>query len=183
MIIGLDVGGTHTDVVLLSSGGLEKRVKVLTDTSDLFSTVLTGLDRITENIDPRQITHTVLSTTLTTNAIVESKLPPVGMIITCGPGLHPDNYRIGDHFHIVSGAIDHSGSEIQAIDENQVMAAAEKMASSGISHVGVVGKFSTRNPAHEKKICNSLHRVSPRSSRVTAFQATSIFPGALPRHI
>ena len=44
MIIGLDVGGTHTDAVLLSSKGLEKKVKVSTDPANLFNTVLSGFD-------------------------------------------------------------------------------------------------------------------------------------------
>ncbi len=190
MIIGLDVGGTHTDVVLLDAGGLQNRVKVRTDASDLFSTVLTGLNRITEKIDPQQITRTVLSTTLTTNAIVEKKLSPVGMIVTCGPGIHPDNYRTGDHFYIVGGGIDHSGREIQALNEDQVMDAAEKMRADGISHVGVVGKFSTRNPDHENKIVRLIesgfdkvfpgHRISGNFSfprRIaTTFLNASIYP-------
>ena len=190
MIIGLDVGGTHTDVVLLDATGLQNRVKVRTDTSDLFKTVLTGLERITEKIDPQQITRTVLSTTLTTNAIVENKLSPVGMIVTCGPGIHPDNYNTGKHYYIVSGGIDHSGREIQNVNEDQVMDAAQKMSADGISHVGVVGKFSTRNPAHENKICKLIesgfdkvfpgHRISgnfnfPRRIATTYLNA-SIYP-------
>ncbi len=166
MIIGLDVGGTHTDVVLLSQDGLENRSKVLTDTGDLFSTIVTAIERITENVDPRQIHHTVLSTTLTTNAIVEGKLSPAGMIVTSGPGLHPDNFSTGDHYHPVSGAMDHSGREIQAVDENQVRQAAEKMRTDGIEHVGVVGKFSTRNPEHEMKI-----------SRLIEPEFAKVFPG------
>ena len=46
MIIGLDVGGTHTDVVLVGENGLERQIKVLTDTTALFQTVLTGLEKI-----------------------------------------------------------------------------------------------------------------------------------------
>ncbi len=190
MIIGLDVGGTHTDVVLLSPGGLENRVKVLTNTSDLFSTVLTGLERITEKINPEQVTHTVLSTTLTTNAIVENKLSPVGMIVSSGPGIHPDYYRAGEQFHIVDGGIDHSGREIKPLDEEQVLAAARKISAEGISHVGVVGKFSTRNPAHENRICELIepsfekvfpgHRISgnfsfPRRIATTYLNA-AIYP-------
>ena len=74
MIIGLDVGGTHTDVVLLGGKGLERRIKVPTDTSALFQTVLSGLERITADIAPELISHAVLSTTLTTNAIVQKSL-------------------------------------------------------------------------------------------------------------
>lgn len=166
MIIGLDVGGTHTDVVLLSQDGLENRSKVLTDTKDLFSTIVTAIERITENVDPGQIHHTVLSTTLTTNAIVEGRLGPVGMIVTSGPGLHPDNYSTGDHYYPVRGAMDHSGREIQAVDENQVRQAAEKIRADGIEHVGVVGKFSSRNPEHEIKI-----------SRLIEPEFGKVFPG------
>ena len=40
MIIGIDVGGTNTDAVLLSSNGITKKVKVTTDSADLFNTIL-----------------------------------------------------------------------------------------------------------------------------------------------
>lgn len=190
MIIGLDVGGTHTDVVLLGEKGLENRIKVPTDTSALFNTVLTGLERITEPIDPQQITHAVLSTTLTTNAIVQKNLAPVGMIVTCGPGIHPDNFRTGEHFYTVSGAMDHSGREIQAVDTDAVREAARQMVAAGIRHVGVVGKFSARNPAHETEIAQLIepmfekvfmgHRTSGNFSfprRIaTAFLNTSVYP-------
>jgi len=152
MIIGLDVGGTHTDVVLIGKEGLEKQVKVPTDTSALFQTVLTGLEKITEKIPPGQITHAVLSTTLTTNAIIQDKLTPAGMIITGGPGIDPEAFRTDAHYFIVPGAIDHSGREIEAIDPETVKTAADQLAASGIRHVGVVGKFSARNPMHERQI-------------------------------
>ncbi len=152
MIIGLDVGGTHTDVVLVGENGLEKQVKVPTDTSALFNTVLTGLEKITENIPANQISHTVLSTTLTTNAIVQGKLSPAGMIVTSGPGIHPEAFRTSAHYIIVPGGIDHSGREIEKIDPEKVKAAADQLERAGIRNVGVVGKFSARNPAHERQI-------------------------------
>ena len=85
MIIGLDVGGTHTDVVLLGQEGLVRQVKVPTNSADLFTTVLTGLEKITEGIDPARIQRAVLSTTLTTNRIVQKRIPDVGMIVAAGP--------------------------------------------------------------------------------------------------
>ena len=60
MIIGLDVGGTHTDVVLLGQEGLVRQIKVPTNPADLFATVLTGLEKITEGIDPARISRAVL---------------------------------------------------------------------------------------------------------------------------
>lgn len=163
MIIGLDVGGTHTDVILVGENGLENRAKVLTDTSDLFGTILTGLDRITADVRPEEISHAVLSTTLTTNAIVTGRLHRAGMIVCAGPGISVDAFKICDDFHVVDGAIDHSGNEIQGLNEGQIRGAAAKLKENGIDCVGVAGKFSTRNPAHELKIAEII---SPMFERV-----------------
>lgn len=156
MIIGLDVGGTHTDAVLLSNTGVVRRTKVLTDHSDLFKTVLAGLSEITDGMDSREISRIVLSTTLTTNAIVQNKQTEAGMIVSSGPGIDPKLCRVGEHYHCVSGSIDHRGHEILAIDRGEIERAAESMKQAGICHVGVVGKFSTRNPTHEIQMAEIL---------------------------
>jgi N-methylhydantoinase A/oxoprolinase/acetone carboxylase beta subunit len=147
MILGLDVGGTHTDAVLLGDNGLEKEVKVLTDPSNLFQSVTTALDDITSDIDHRLIQRIVLSTTLTTNAIVQNSLPDVGMIVSSGPGIDPELYRTNDAYFIVSGSIDHRGREINPIDPAEINHIAQQLQKKGIRYVGVVGKFSIRNPA------------------------------------
>ncbi len=157
MIIGLDVGGTHTDAVLLGHEGLIKEVKVLTDPSDLFETVLSGLEKVTEGIDPDKINRAVLSTTLTTNAIVQGKMPPVGMIVSGGPGIDPEWYRTNDHYYIVSGSMDHRGREIQPVNPEEIKAIGSRLNTEGIKQVGVVSKFSVRNPAHEFEIAEILN--------------------------
>jgi N-methylhydantoinase A/oxoprolinase/acetone carboxylase beta subunit len=156
MILGLDVGGTHTDAVLLGDNGLEKEVKVLTDPSNLFQSVTTALDDITSDIDHRLIQRIVLSTTLTTNAIVQNSLPDVGMIVSSGPGIDPELYRTNDAYFIVSGSIDHRGREINPIDPAEINHIAQQLQKKGIRYVGVVGKFSIRNPAHEIQIKDML---------------------------
>jgi N-methylhydantoinase A/oxoprolinase/acetone carboxylase beta subunit len=152
MIIGLDVGGTHTDVVLLDSVGLRKEAKVATDSSDLFRSVHMALDAVTADIDPGQISRVVLSTTLTTNAVVQQKIPPVGMIVCAGPGIDPENFRTNRHYTCVTGSIDHRGREIEPLRPEEIEAAAAAFRRSGIRHIGAVGKFSVRNPAHEIRI-------------------------------
>jgi N-methylhydantoinase A/oxoprolinase/acetone carboxylase beta subunit len=156
MIIGLDVGGTHTDVVLLGRDGLQKEIKVPTDPSDLFQSVLCGLNAITEDIDPSDINRIVLSTTLTTNAIVQNKLPPVGMIVSSGPGIDPEFYRTNRHYFTVTGSIDHRGREIEPINLDEVSEIADQLKKEGIQHIGIVGKFSIRNPSHELRISKIL---------------------------
>ncbi len=152
MIIGLDVGGTHTDVALLGDEGLVREIKVPTDPSDLFHTILTGLEKITEGISPGEIHRAVLSTTLTTNAIVQGKTPPVGMIVSGGPGIDPEHFRTNEHYFPVSGSIDHRGREVEPVDADEVRNAAVTLQKQGIRNVGIVGKFSSRNPDHELKI-------------------------------
>ncbi len=152
MIIGLDVGGTHTDVVLLGASGLVRELKVPTDQSNLFETVLTGLKRITENIPPESITRAVFSTTLTTNAVVQKKFPPVGIIVTAGPGIDPALFSIGDHYYTASGSVDHRGRELEPVNPVEIQKIAQELASQGVRYVGVISKFSVRNPAHELAI-------------------------------
>lgn len=156
MILGLDVGGTHTDAVLLGDNGLEKEVKVPTDSSNLFQSVLSAINHITSGIDPRIIKRIVLSTTLTTNAIVQENLPNVGMIVSSGPGINPEFYRTNDAYFTVSGSIDHRGREINPIDPEEISHIAQQLQKKGIRYVGVVGKFSIRNPAHEIRIQDIL---------------------------
>jgi len=156
MIIGLDVGGTHTDVVLLDHDGLKKEIKVPTDMNSLFNSVLAGLDAITENIDSTRIHRMVLSTTLTTNAIVQKKIPPVGMIVSSGPGINPEYFRTNSQYFVVSGSIDHRGREVEPINPDEIHEIAAQFKHEGIRLVGVVGKFSVRNPSHELQISNLL---------------------------
>lgn len=156
MILGLDIGGTHTDAVLLNEDGLVREIKVPTDPADLFHCVLTGLSAITEGIDLAGITRIVLSTTLATNAIVQNQIPPVGMIVSGGPGIDPEFYRTGAHYYAVKGAIDHRGREIEPVKPAEISWAAAQMQKAGIRHVGVVGKFSVRNPSHELAINSVL---------------------------
>jgi N-methylhydantoinase A/oxoprolinase/acetone carboxylase beta subunit len=157
MIIGLDVGGTHTDVVLISNNGLTKKVKVPTDPSDLFNTVLTGITELLKDISPEKIEKIILSTTLTTNAVVQQNVNPVGVVVSSGPGIKAELFSNDEHYYKVKGAIDHRGRETQKINKQEIEDVAEKLKKAGIEYVAVVGKFSVRNPSHEiliKRILN-----------------------------
>ncbi len=152
MIIGLDVGGTHTDVVLIGDQGIERETKVVTDHSNLFKTVLTGLEKVTEGIDHKKINRIVLSTTLTTNAIVQHKLAPVGMIVAGGPGIDPEYYRTNIDYCCVKGSIDHRGRETEPVNPSEIKQIRDQFRKKDIRYVGIVSKFSVRNPQHELTI-------------------------------
>jgi len=152
MILGLDVGGTHTDVVLMGDTGLVGAVKVPTRHDDLFQTVVGGIDAVMAGRSPDAIHRLVLSTTLTTNAVVQGNVPHVGVIVTGGPGIDPEFYRLGTHYYHVRGAMDHRGRERQPIDIDEIRSIVRELAAQRIRHAAVVGKFSTRCPAHELAI-------------------------------
>ena len=152
MIIGLDVGGTHTDVVLLDRHGVVRDIKVPTDPSNLFNAVLEGLESVMTGVDPESVKRVVLSTTLTTNAIVQNKIPEVGIIVSSGPGIDPRYFQTNSHYFPVSGSIDHRGREVEPVDPDEIKQVSQELRARGIRHLGVVGKFSVRNPAHELQI-------------------------------
>lgn len=158
MIIGLDVGGTHTDAVLIEEGCILRQAKVPTDHANLLECVQTALGKVTESIPPESIQRAVLSTTLTTNAIAEGKLPPTGMIVSAGPGVDPCTFRTGTHFFCISGSIDHRGREVQPVRDSEIERIAARLREDGIRRVGVVSKFSVRNPKHELRIAEILGR-------------------------
>jgi N-methylhydantoinase A len=192
MIIGLDVGGTHTDVVLLGNAGVINELKVPTDPTDLFQTVLTALEQITADIDPAKIIRIVMSTTLTTNAIIQKKLPIVGMIVSGGPGVDPQFYRTNDHFECLSGSIDHRGREIDPVQDADIQRIREKFMAEGIRHVGVVTKFSVRNAEQEMAIARQLknhfekvflgHRISGNLSFPRRIATTYLNAAVYPIH-
>lgn len=152
MILGIDVGGTHTDGVLIKDGELINKKKVLTDESHLLTSLSEAAAGALEGRDPKHLTRVVLSTTLSTNAIVQGKTSPVGLILGCGPGIQPNGSYPGAVVHYISGYINHRGIEVSRIDGSEVRRIAASLSNDGISDCAVVGKFSVRNPKHENEV-------------------------------
>ena len=156
MIVGLDVGGTHTDVVVLQGREIVSKVKLPTDQVNLLDTVCSGISEATKDLDPQSIERVVVSTTLATNAIVQEKTEPVGILVASGPGVNPNAFTIGDHYYVVSGAIDHRGREIAPISDEEVLEIGRKLRSEDVRNLALVSKFSIRNPSHELKMRDLL---------------------------
>jgi N-methylhydantoinase A/oxoprolinase/acetone carboxylase beta subunit len=191
MLIGIDVGGTTTDAVLIDEGKVIKTSKVPTDHDHLLECLLTALDEIVRGVPPERIERVVLSTTLITNLIAEGKTDPVALIIEPGPGMNPEGYSLEGEVQIVRGAIDYRGREIEALDEDQVQKAAVKIAERGYRKVAVASKFGQRNHAHEERMRDIAlgtipgvhvemgHRASgrlnfPRRAATTALKAAAM---------
>ncbi len=150
MRIGIDVGGTHTDGVLINGSELIAAAKVPTLHTDLLGSITRVLKAILQGQDPQQIQHLNLSTTLTTNAIISGKTDDVGMLVLGGPGISAETYRIGNHFHVLPGSLNHLGVETEKIDLAALDSAVKDCLDNEIKTFSVVSKFSPRNPGHEE---------------------------------
>jgi N-methylhydantoinase A/oxoprolinase/acetone carboxylase beta subunit len=156
MILGIDVGGTHTDAVLIENLEVIKKAKVLTDSQNILKSLLNVTQTLFKEKSPKKLKRVVLSTTISTNAIVQNKVDRVGMILIDGPGLSRSYLKINEDTYFVSGYINHRGVEAAPINSKEISGVIQAFQNEGIVHAGVVGKFSSRNPQHELAIGNNL---------------------------
>lgn len=158
MLVGIDMGGTNIDGVIIEKGKIIKSIKRPTNREDLFGTIWCTLKELLEGFDKTKIERINLSTTISTNAIVEKKTATVGMIIEPGPGL-PYDYLACDNENVfVSGYIDHRGNVVEDLNIDEIKDAIKLFKEKNIETYAVVGKFSTRKPEHEIRIKELLQR-------------------------
>jgi N-methylhydantoinase A/oxoprolinase/acetone carboxylase beta subunit len=155
-IIGLDMGGTHIDTVIIEKNKIVKIVKKPIDPKNPFSSISLALEELLLGIDKARIKRVNLSTTICTNAIVENKTSPVGMIIQGGPGLPYDFLAKASKDIFISGYTDHRGVIIRNFDPKEIEEASLIFKNKNIKSLGIVTKFSVRNPNTELSIRDIL---------------------------
>ena len=160
MLIGIDVGGTTTDAVLIRNGEVYSTAKVPTEPGNLLNSLLGALDEVSRGVPPEKFERVVFSTTVITNLIAEGKTDRVALLLIPGPGVNPASYVFPDSFYI-KGAMDYRGREIQPLDEAEVRNAVDQIKEQGFSRAAVVSKFGQRNPSHELRIQEILREMYP----------------------
>ena len=155
------MGGTHIDGVIVENGKVINKIKNPTNREDLFETIWTALQELLVGYDKNKIKRINLSTTVSTNAIVEKKTSPVGMIIQCGPGVNYDFSNCGYENIFISGYVDHRGKMVQDLKEEEIESIKNLFKSENIHDCAIVTKFSTRNPSHEIRIKKILEKDFP----------------------
>ncbi len=155
MLLGIDVGGTYTDAVVVAGGGVLAQAKAPTSHDDLLHGILAALDRVLDGVDATGLQRVALSTTIVTNAVVEGRLERVGLFLLPGPGMDI-SALVPERPWILSGYIDHRGRETAPPREAEVAAACRELA--GRDVFAVAGKFAVRNPAHEQAVAGWLQR-------------------------
>ncbi len=174
--IGIDVGGTHTDGVLIENNKILKKEKVLTNHNNLFESLTEVFTKLTQNFPSEKIKKVTISSTLTTNLIIEDKLPKVGLIISGGPGIKLDYFLIDENSFILNGFIDHRGRIIKDLDLKDIDSIINTLIANDVHTCAVCTKFSVRNPIHELKIKERIENFFDNVSCGHIFSGTLNFP-------
>jgi N-methylhydantoinase A/oxoprolinase/acetone carboxylase beta subunit len=161
--IGIDVGGTNTDAVLVENGKVAGAVKAPT-TSDVTSGILEALARLaaTGVIGPRGVDAVMIGTTHFINAVVQRKhLSRVGALrlgMPSGASLPPFCDWPADLAAIVRGEVamvegghEYDGRPFMPLDREAVAAAARRMKATGLVAVAISAVFSPLDPGHERE--------------------------------
>jgi N-methylhydantoinase A len=184
MRLGIDVGGTFTDIVLIDDqSGAIFYTKTLTTPNDLAQGVLTGIGKILGIAEAGmdQVEYIVHGTTIGTNALIERKGGRVGLITTAG---FRDVLEIGRIERPDGGLYDMSvdlpeplvprymrlevderigadGEIVRPLDENSVRSTVKSLQGFEVEAIAVCLLFSFRNPAHEQRIARICEELLP----------------------
>jgi N-methylhydantoinase A len=184
--IGVDVGGTFTDIVFCDLGANQVAIhKVSTTPDDPSRGILQGIAEICRDngIAPAEIDYLLHGTTTATNAVLEHKGARAGMLTNEGfrDIIHIARHQRVEHYSImqelpwqnrplvkrrhrkvVKGRLGPPhGEELEPLDESGVVAAARLLKEEGVEAVAVCFLFSYLNPAHEQRAKEILERELP----------------------
>ncbi|KUO74421.1 MAG: hydantoinase/oxoprolinase [Desulfosporosinus sp. BRH_c37] len=161
--VGIDVGGTYTDAVLIHDGHILQTAKVPTRSENLVETLMDALDKL--NIPNEQALNQItVSTTLVTNAILQNRIPPVQLLLFPGNGMRVDALPWPVSYCELSGDIDFRGREIEPPDLSEWGKLLIPNLRENPAQVAIVGKFSHRNSLHEQQLASYLRGINPSLS-------------------
>lgn len=155
--LGIDVGGTFTDVVLIDMDTREvlRSAKSRTTNQDLSLGIERALDKLDKNL-VSGVTLVSLSTTLATNALVEGVRRPIASILIGYREEHCPQEFCKDSF-LVQGGHNVSGEEVAPLDQKELLKIIEKT-KNRVQAYAVAGYFSSRNPDHEIRVKELIQR-------------------------
>ncbi len=180
--VGVDVGGTFTDVVIVDElTGEIYTAKVATVPSDPSAGCLHGIDKAmkTHGLDARSFGFVVHGTTIATNTIIQNKGAKAGLITSEGfrdvleiayqtrPSLYdvfydkpapliPRRLCLG-----VPERIDSDGNILVPLDEAAVRQVAFEMREAGVEAIAVAFLHSYKDPRHERRCRDILTEINP----------------------
>src|SRR2546427_6815248 len=178
--VGIDIGGTFTDLVAEDEKHGLWKIKVLTTPTDPSIGALGSVRRLLkEGVNPRLVRVVSHATTLASNALLTGNIPKTALVTTSGfrdvleigrqnrpqlynlqverlPPLVPRRYRFE-----VQERITYDGRVLEPLSASQAVRVAKRVQSLGIGTVAVCLLHSYANPRHEKKLGEIFKREHP----------------------
>ncbi|HEU4490623.1 MAG TPA: hydantoinase/oxoprolinase family protein [Jiangellales bacterium] len=184
--IGIDTGGTFTDVVAVDEEtGRVATTKTPSTPADPSVGFMTGIDRVLDRLALRGevVTAVVHGTTVATNALLEGRVGDLGFVTTEGYGhvleiarqsvpegygnsyfwVKPPRIVPADRVRTVGGRLLADGTEIRPFAEDDAVAAARFLRDRGVSSIGVCFLHSYLDPSHERRMREVLEREHPEA--------------------
>jgi N-methylhydantoinase A/oxoprolinase/acetone carboxylase beta subunit len=171
--IGIDVGGTNTDAVVMNGKEVLAGVKAAT-TGDVMSGVVAALNAALSaaGLEPGAIDVVMIGTTHFTNAVVQRRdlaqtaAVRLGLPATASlPPMvdWPDDLKaaIGGHYYMAHGGHEFDGREISALDEQELLKIAEDIRAKGVHAVAISSVFSPVNTECETRARDILQKALP----------------------
>lgn len=168
MRLGVECGGTFTDLVLLNDDGtLRAPAKVFSTPADPSQAVMAALDQVDTDLTGLQLLH---GSTIATNAVLERRGPRLGFLVTAGFSdlLYLQRHDRDRMYELqyqkpeplvrrelvaeIPERIDASGKHVHPLDEATTVAAIRDLVSRGAEAFAVCLLHSYRNPEHELRV-------------------------------
>ena len=199
-VVGVDIGGTFTDILLYDTATADAHVhKVRSTPDDPGRAMVTGILELCRQagVDASDVEAIFHGTTIATNAVLEHKGAVTGLVTTKGfrdivhIGRHqrPQNYSIMQdipwqskpfvmrrHRKVVTErVVPPSGTVLVPLDENEVRAAAIQLREAGVEAVAVCFLFSYLNPEHERRAAAIVREELPNAFVTTSAEISPQF--------
>jgi N-methylhydantoinase A len=195
--VAVDVGGTFTDIVLCNLATNEQQVHKTPSTPDDPSTgFLTGLREVlaANSVEPSQVKHVFHGTTIATNAILENKGSPVGLVVPEGfkyvleIGRHGTPRQVNPNSWVkperpvrprdvveVAERAGFDGEVLTPLDEDAVRAAARKFRADEIASIAVSFLHSYSNPDNENRARELILEEYPSAQVSISSEVLAVF--------
>ena len=176
MLLGLDVGGTFTDAVIIDGHRVVSSAKRRTTKDNLMQGIGEALDAVLDSCDTSNIEQVTLSTTVVTNTIVEKKEQVVDLYVVTGPGRNVDDIFPVSPIYL-QGYTDHRGIVVERTSTDGVRGIAHMVQErSGTDLAAVSAKFGVRNPQEELSITETLQETYNTISNGSLLSGSLNFP-------
>lgn len=195
-LIGVDIGGTFTDLILADTEGGAISIHKVPTSSQIYEGMINGILELARigQIEPAEIDHVRLGMTTATNALLEYDGARTGMITTKGyrdiiyiaRHQRPMHYSIMQEMpwqdrvlvkrrfrKVVTERLGAKGEVLTPLDEQEVVNVTQELKQAGVEAIAVCFLHSYRNSAHEDRVRQIIEEVYPEAFVTTS---ASIFP-------